>query len=57
MRTKQSKNVDRALYYMLDLIDSDYEYADAEWKASTMYGVEPDDLRDAYDNMMMLEQL
>lgn len=43
------RRVAEALYSLLDQLDHFAEYPDAEWRAAQRYNVDPQDLRDAYD--------
>jgi len=43
------KRIGAALYYLRDLLDREWEYPDAEWKASVKHDVKASDLRAAYD--------
>lgn len=40
---------EQALDYLITLIQSGYEYPDAEWKASQKFGISCDELRELYD--------
>jgi hypothetical protein len=48
-RTPASGRLDLALEALQKYIADGCEYPDAEWKAASVYAVDCDELRDAYD--------